>query len=64
MNGVQKDYNKRRKEIRAFLKQYNPYDPQPLTGFDLRGYADYIKANQIDVEHITPELMNRFVMRD
>lgn len=46
--------------VDEYIKKVNPYEmPRPIA-FDLRGYAQYIKANNLKGNEITPEIMNRF----
>ena len=48
------------KIIADYVKQCNPYESNPLTGFDLRAYATYVKENNLKASDITEEILNKF----
>lgn len=55
MSAQTKSY--KREIVENYVKEHDPYHFVPLE-FDLRGYADYIKRNNLSVEDLTPEVMN------
>ena len=60
MNG-QMTKSERQKIVSDFIKRCDPYAKTQTTyKFDMRGYADYLKKNQIDVENVPPDVVNMF----
>ena len=48
------------KIIEDYIKRCNPYERNPLVGFDLRAYAAYVKENNLKASDITEEILNKF----
>lgn len=58
MNGQMK--KSKRQIVEEYINLVNPYEtPKPIA-FDLRGYAAYIRENNLKAEDITPEIMEMF----
>lgn len=60
MNGLTKSFKEKQALADAFIERIKPYEkPEPLK-FDLRGYADFIKKNNLSSSEITPEMAEQF----
>lgn len=46
--------------IEDFISRVNPYEKITPLNFDLRGYSEYIKANNISADTVTPDIMKKF----
>lgn len=62
MNGATKNYNQT--IVENFIKQCNPYKPSKSPNIDLRAYARYIKENSLTADKITPEIMEKFMIKN
>lgn len=49
--------------VDAFMKRVGPFKKHDPINVDLRAYSKYIRENNIPTEKITPEIMNKFVVR-
>ena len=59
MNG-QMTYTEKIKMVEGFIDTVNPYDNPPVLNFDMRGYANYIKENNLTSDNITEDVLNMF----
>ncbi len=51
---------KRKMEMKAFLKMYNPYKPLKTFPINLRAYSRYLREHNIPPEEATEEIVNMF----
>lgn len=58
MNGQTMNYNKTL--VDEFLKSNNPYKKNKPLQFDMRGYASYVKKNNIQTEQIGNAIFEKF----
>ena len=59
MNG-QMTYTEKIKMVEEFIDTVNPYDNPPVLNFDMRGYVNYIKENNLTSDNITEDVLNMF----
>ncbi len=59
MNG-QMTYTEKIKMVEGFIDTVNPYDNPPVLNFDMRGYANYIKENNLTSYNIKEDVLNMF----
>lgn len=48
------------KIVDEFLAKNDPYQKTKVPPFDMRGYAAFIKRNNLKARDITPEMMEQF----
>ena len=46
--------------VEDFISRVNPYEKITPLNFDLRGYSEYIKANNISADNVTSDIMKKF----
>lgn len=56
----QKTFNEKLKIVENFIATVNPYEKSPNLNFDLRGYAKYVRDNNLTRKNITTDVMNMF----
>ncbi len=59
MSGAKSNYN-HQVTVDKFLLRYDPYAKQEPLRFDLRGYAAYVKKNNLTASDVTPEILAVF----
>ena len=52
----------RDKLVRDFIKRCNPYKKRKVPKYNMRGYAEYLKKNNIQGKDVTPEILAMFAM--
>lgn len=60
MIGATKNYKMQQNIVDEFLAKNDPYQKTEVPPFDLRGYAAFIKRNNLKARDITPEMMEQF----
>ena len=60
MNGTIQ--NSKREIVNRFIKEVKPYETKKPFFFDMRGYNDYLKKNNLPRNCASPEIVNRFLL--
>ena len=64
MTGQMKCYDVIQKEVDEFVKQNNLYEGgNSWPNINLRAYSSYLHENNIAKEEITPELVEKFIIK-
>lgn len=58
----QKKKSDRDRVVRDFIKRCDPYKKRSVPKYDMRGYANYLKSNNIQGKDVTPEILAMFAM--
>lgn len=60
MTGQMSEFKQKQKLVDDFVERNNPYKtPVPLQ-FDIRGYAEYMKENNISGKKVSNEIFEKF----
>lgn len=62
MSGQMKTFEEKQRMMDEFIEKTNPYKESEPLRFDLRGYAEYIKKNNIKSDMITEDIMALFAL--
>lgn len=60
MNGLTKSFKEKQALADDFIERIKPYEKPAPFKFDLRGYAEFIKNNNLSSSEITPEMAEQF----
>lgn len=63
MSGQIKVCDSKKELMDEYIKKYDPYTKRNELKFDLRGYSSYVETHNLNVEDITPDIMNMFVRK-
>ncbi len=61
MNGRKKSYKEKQRIVEEFIEKGRIYETQPTLKFDLRGYAKYLKENNLSGKNIDESITSMFV---
>lgn len=60
MTGQMSVFKQKQKIVDEFIERVNPYEiPKPLN-FDIRGYAKYLKENNISGKKVSDSIFKKF----
>jgi len=60
MNGQKKSSDTKQNIVDDFIKRVPPYDEMVPLEFDIRGYSQYVKENDLSEEDITSDILKQF----
>lgn len=60
MNGQTMSFKDKQNIIDQFIERVPPYEQLTPLQFDMRGYADYVRENNIPIEEIDERVYSRF----
>ncbi|MGN0512857.1 MAG: hypothetical protein ACI4GD_01165 [Lachnospiraceae bacterium] len=60
MSGQTMSFNDKKELANSFIKRVNPYEKKEGLKFDLRGYAKYLKDNNIPNDNVPPSVVEMF----
>ena len=62
MNGQTSAF--RRAAAEKFISKNNPYQKREPVNFDLRAYSSYVRENNLTARQITPQLLEKFIIKN
>lgn len=60
MNGQMKSYKEKMTIVDEYLSRFDPYKKLEPLKFDLRGYAKYLKENNISGKNVSTDVVKMF----
>lgn len=61
MSGQTLYYDEKQNIVNKFTSRVNIYEPLTPFKFDLRGYKHYLADNKIEKDHITEDIVKKFM---